>query len=490
MPATLAWNLEMSAPPTVAIIGRPNVGKSTLFNRLTGRRTALVSDMPGLTRDRRMETAELLGTLVNVTDTAGLEEAASGSIPSRMRAQSEQAVIDADLVLFVIDARDGVTPADEKFAQIVRKAGRPTILVANKCEGRKGDDGFYEAFSLGLGQPVAISAEHGEGIGELEHDIIAALGLEVGPAAAKGETGEGQEAVDEVRAIRIAVVGRPNAGKSTLINALLGEDRMITGPEPGLTRDAIESDFTWRGRAMRLVDTAGLRRKSRIRERAEKLSASDAVRALKFSEVVIVLIDAENPFEHQDLTIAAMVAEEGRAIVIAVNKWDLVADKQSRLKELKEMVGEKLAQVPGVPVVTVSALAEKGLDMLMAAVVEAHTVWNKRVPTSQLNQWLEDAVGRHPPPAVRGRRVRIRFITQPSARPPTFIAFTTRPEAIPKSYHRYMLNSLRETFGLPGTPVRLNLRKGDNPYSGRSSGGGRGSGGAKTTGGAGRRWRV
>ncbi len=483
----------MSETPTVAIIGRPNVGKSTLFNRLTGRRTALVSDMPGLTRDRRMETAELLGVAINVTDTAGLEEAASGSIPSRMRAQSEQAVMDADLVLFVIDARDGVTPADEKFAQIVRKAGRPTILVANKCEGRKGDDGFYEAFSLGLGQPVAISAEHGEGVGELEREVIAALGLEIAPVSRAGDGDEDESVFDpDARAIRIAVVGRPNAGKSTLINALLGEDRMITGPEPGLTRDAIESDFTWRGRAMRLVDTAGLRRKSRIKERAEKLSASDAVRALKFSEVVIVLIDAESPLEHQDLTIAAMVADEGRAIVIAVNKWDLVADKQSRQQELKEMVSEKLAQVPGVPVVTVSALAEKGLDKLMTAVVEAHRVWNKRVPTSQLNQWLEDAIGRHPPPAVRGRRIRIRYITQPSARPPTFIAFTTRPEAIPTSYLRYMLNSLRNSFGLPGTPVRLNLRKGDNPYSGRSSGGGRSSASNKATGGGagGRRRRA
>ena len=474
----------MTETPTVAIIGRPNVGKSTLFNRLTGRRSALVSDMPGLTRDRRLETADIQGVTVKLTDTAGLEEAPTGSIPARMRAQSEQAVETADLVLFVIDARDGITPADEKFAAIVRKAGRPTILVANKCEGRKGDDGFYEAFSLGLGQPVAISAEHGEGIGELERDIVAALGLEPAIAPARGEEGAtpgdvGDGESGDQRPVRIAVVGRPNAGKSTLINALLGEERMITGPEPGLTRDAIETDFTWQGRQMRLVDTAGLRRKSRITERAEKLSASDAVRALKFAEVVIVLIDAERAFEHQDLTIASMVADEGRAIVIAVNKWDLVAEKQSRMKELKEMVADKLAQVPGVAIVTVSALAEQGLDKLMAAVVEAHRVWNKRVPTSQLNTWLEDAIGRHPPPAVRGRRLKVRYITQPSARPPTFIAFMTRPEALPKSYLRYLLNSLRETFGLPGTPVRLNLRKGENPYSGRSSSGGRGSGRAR-----------
>ena len=470
----------MTDQPIVAIIGRPNVGKSTLFNRLAGRRTALVSDMPGLTRDRRLEAADIQGHMVNLTDTAGLEEAPSGSIPARMRAQSEQAVQEADLVLFVIDARDGITPADEKFAAIVRKAGRPTILVANKCEGRKGDDGFYEAFSLGLGQPVAISAEHGEGIGELERDVIAALGLEAASTAgfapdASSEGGAGGYEVDQ-RAIRIAVVGRPNAGKSTLINALLGEERMLTGPEPGLTRDAIETDFTWQGREMRLLDTAGLRRKSRITERAEKLSASDAVRALRFAEVVIVLIDAEHALEHQDLTIASLVADEGRAIVIAVNKWDLVIEKQRRLKRLKEMVSEKLAQIPGVAIVTVSALAEQGVDKLMAAVVEAHRVWNKRVPTAQLNAWLEDAIGRHPPPAVRGRRLRIRYITQPSARPPTFIAFSTRPEALPNSYVRYLLNSLRETFGVPGTPIRLNLRKGDNPYSGRARGSARGRG--------------
>jgi GTPase len=451
-------------PPVIAIVGRPNVGKSTLFNRLTARRTALVSDTPGLTRDRREGEAVLGGHAVTLIDTAGLEEAAATSITARMRAQSETAIGKADLVVFVLDARDGVVPADAAFAQVVREAGRPVVLVANKSEGRAGDEGFYEAFQLGLGEPVAISAEHGEGIGELVETLLAALGLT--PASKRvSSDAEAGEPDAQARPIRVAIVGRPNSGKSTLVNALLGEERMITGPEPGLTRDAVATDFLWNGRPVRLFDTAGLRRKARITEKAEKLSASDAVRAIRFAEVVVVLMDAQNALEHQDLTIADLVEEEGRAMVAAVNKWDLVADKQRTLKSLRETLTMRLAQVPGVPLVTLSALSGRGLDRLEAAVFAAYARWNRRVPTPQLNRWLAEALERHAPPAARGRRIKLRYLTQPSARPPTFVAFCSQPEALPKAYLRYLTNSLRETFDLPGVPIRLKLRKGDNPYA-------------------------
>lgn len=488
----LRYNIPMTANITedsiIAIVGRPNVGKSTLFNRLVGRRSALVSDMPGLTRDRRQGRAEVGGHKVMLVDTAGLEEAGAGSIPARMREQSEQAIFEADLVLFVIDARDGVTPADKQFAGIVHRAGRPAVLVANKCEGRQGIDGFYEAFELGLGDPVAISAEHGEGIGELHCDILAALGLKPAYTTAKRRGSEpvdrtgtaseiGQEkdrdqrteaeteAELQLRPMRIAIVGRPNAGKSTLVNALLGEERMITGPEPGLTRDSIASDFTWAGRQLRLFDTAGLRRKSRIQEKAEKLSATDSMRAIRFAEVVILMVDAAMPLEHQDLTIADHIIKEGRALVVAINKWDAVENKQQVSKDVRRIVDDRLAQVPGVPVVQISALAERGLDKLMNAALGAHEVWNRRIGTADLNRWLHEAVARHMPPAARGRRIRIRYMTQPSTRPPTFVAFCSQPDDLPQSYSRYLLNSLRDTFNLPGTPVRLNMRKGDNPYA-------------------------
>ena len=453
-------------PPTIAIVGRPNVGKSTLFNRLTARHVALVSDMPGLTRDRREGAAEIAGHKVKLVDTAGLEEAAPGTIAARMRAQSETAIAQADLVLFLLDARDGVMPADSAFARVVRSSGRPVILVANKCEGRAGAEGFYEAFQLGLGEPIAISAEHGEGIADLNEAILAALALEP-QRKRRGDGGGEPEGAGKSHAIRIAVVGRPNSGKSTLVNALLGEDRMITGPEPGLTRDAVATDFAWANRPLRIFDTAGLRRKARIAEVAEKLSTSDAVRAIRFAEVVVVVVDAEHPFEHQDLTIADLVAEEGRALVIAVNKWDLVVDKHKKLAELREMAEERLAQVAGVPVVAISALAGRGLDKLMAAVLRSYETWNRRVSTPELNRWLGEALERHAPPAAKGRRIKIRFITQPSARPPTFVAFCARAEALPKAYLRYLINSLRAAFDLPGVPIRFKLRKGDNPFAGK-----------------------
>ncbi|MEL6299444.1 MAG: ribosome biogenesis GTPase Der [Pseudomonadota bacterium] len=462
--------------PQVAIVGRPNVGKSTLFNRLTGRRTALVSDMPGLTRDRRTGTALIAEREVLMVDTAGLEDAPRGTIPDRMRAQSEAAIEDADLILFVMDARAGLTPADELFADIVRRADRPTLLVVNKCEGNKGREGFYESYSLGLGEPFAVSAEHGEGLADLDDAIGAAL-AEIAPLPdasdedgdAAGEDEDYAKHGTPERPIRLAIVGRPNAGKSTLVNALLGEERMIVGPEPGLTRDSISSAFKWEGRdgpvSFELFDTAGLRRKSRINETAEKLSASDAIRAVRFAEIVVLLVSAENPLEHQDLTIADHVAGEGRALIVAVNKWDLVTDKQARIAEIRKAIEMRMSNVAGIAVVPISALAERGLEKLLAAAMATYATWNKRVSTPDLNRWLAEAVARHAPPAVSGRRVRIRYITQPTARPPTFVAFTSQPQALSGSYQRYLINSLREAFDLPGVPVRLNLRKGDNPYA-------------------------
>jgi GTP-binding protein len=455
----------MPSKPLIAIIGRPNVGKSTLFNRLTGKRSALVSDMPGLTRDRREEGAEIGGHAMTLVDTAGLEEGKRGSIAERMRQQTETALGEADVVLFLLDAREGVTSDDKVFARLVRAAGRPVIVVANKCEGRAGEEGFYAAFELGFGEPVAISAEHGEGLGELVTDMLAALGLSesYGDKEAKGD----EEGPKLDRPIRVAIVGRPNAGKSTLVNALLGEDRMITGPEPGLTRDAVASDLEWSGRKVRLYDTAGLRRKAKVTGTAEKLSASDAIRAINFAEVVVLLVDAERPFEHQDLTIGDLVTQEGRALVVAVNKWDLVEDKQKTLKELRETLADRLSQVPGLTLVPVSAMSGRGLERIGPAVLAAYESWNRRVSTADLNRWLEEALGRHSPPAVSGRRIKIRYMTQVSARPPTFVAFCSRPEGLPKSYLRYLTNSLRQAFKLPGVPLRLNLRKGENPYAKR-----------------------
>ena len=451
--------------PVVAIVGRPNVGKSTLYNRLTGKRTALVSDLPGLTRDRREGSAELWGHPYRLFDTAGLEESVAGSIAARMRAQTEIAIADADLVLFVIDARAGLTPADQEFARVVRNSGRPSLLVTNKCEGAKGDEGFYDAFRIGLGEPVAISAEHGEGLGDLAAAMFKKLGL-TDESPIEGDMEHEGDAVDDpTRPIKVAIVGRPNAGKSTLVNALLGEDRMIVGPEPGLTRDAVASDVTWGGRKLQLFDTAGLRRKARVEELAEKLANGDTVRAIRFAEVVVLMIDAERGIEHQDLTIASMVLDEGRALVIALNKWDVIEAKQKVLKDLRETIDLKLAQAPGMQSVTLSALGERGLDKLMPAVFSTYDTWNRRISTPILNRWLKEVVDRHPPPAVSGRRIKLRYMTQPSARPPTFVAFCSRPEVMPTSYVRYLVNSLRETFKMPGVPIRFNLRKGENPYA-------------------------
>jgi GTP-binding protein len=447
-------------PLTIAIVGRPNVGKSTLFNRLLRRRLALVDDQPGLTRDRREAEARIGSRDVVLIDTAGFEDAKEG-LSARMRAQTEAAIAQADLVLFLIDARTGIVPADEIFVEIVRTSGKPVLLVANKSEGRAAEAGLYEAFSLGLGEPLAVSAEHDLGIGDLTVAIEAAAESRGGPAS-ELDPAETEDA--EPHALRIAVVGRPNVGKSTLVNALFGEERMITGPEAGITRDSISVPLEWRGTQIRLFDTAGLRRKMKVEGRPEELAVSDAIRAIRFAEVVVLLLDAERPFEKQDLQIADLVYEEGRAVVVAVNKWDLVNQPQSRLHELREACQRLLPQLKGVALVPVSALSGKGTDALMRAVIAANEVWNRRVPTNPLNRWLKEAVEAHPPPAVSGRRIKIRYITQTKARPPTFVAFCSRPRAIPDSYMRYLLNSLRETFDLPGVPIRLLWRKGANPY--------------------------
>jgi GTP-binding protein len=449
-------------PFTIAIVGRPNVGKSTLFNRLAGKRLALVDDQPGLTRDRREADTELGTTAVRLIDTAGLEHGDAG-LTARMREQTVAAIKQADLVVFLIDARAGIVAADEIFAELVRASGKPVILAANKCEGRAAEPGLYEAFSLGLGEPLPISAEHALGIGELSDAIQQAASSQDGGAQIEEAPGEEDEGT--AHPLRIAVVGRPNVGKSTLVNTILGEERLITGPEAGITRDAIAVDLERQGRALRLFDTAGLRRKMRMEGTAEGLSVGDTLRAIRFAEVVVLLLDAERPFEKQDLQIADLIFEEGRALVIAVNKWDLVRAPQARLAELRETCERLLPQIKGVAFVPVSALTGKGIDKLLCAVLAADALWNKRLPTHALNQWLREAVETHSPPAVSGRRIKLRYITESNARPPTFVLFCSRPKALPDSYVRYLVNSLRETFDLPGVPIRLHLRKGENPYA-------------------------
>jgi GTP-binding protein len=456
---------------TVAIVGRPNVGKSTLFNRLAGKRLALVDDRPGVTRDRREGQARLGDLAFTVIDTAGLEEAAPEGLARRMQEQTEAAIAAADAVLFLIDARAGSTPDDRAFANIVRRSGKPAIVVANKSEGRAGEAGALEAYELGLGEPVAISAEHGEGLADLYQALRLALpdatafAADAEPRAA--ESDDASTAAKPTAPIRIAVVGRPNCGKSTLVNRLLGEERLLTGPEAGTTRDAIAVDVTWQGRRFRVHDTAGLRRRSRIEEKLEKLSVADALNAVRFAEVVVLLIDAERPFEEQDLRIADLIEREGRALVIGMNKWDLIERHPGAIKKLREDTDHWLPQVKGVPAIAVSGLTGEGLDRLMLAVVDAHAVWNKRVGTSALNRWLADVVASHPPPAVSGRRIRLDYVTQPKSRPPSFVLFLSRADAVPDAYRRYLVNNLRESFDLPGTPIRLTLREKKNPYAKR-----------------------
>ena len=445
-----------------AIVGRPNVGKSTLFNRLVGRKLALVDNQPGVTRDRREGEARIGELAFTLVDTAGLDLGDEHSLAERMRAQTETAVAEADVSLFMIDMRDGVTAVDRHFAQRLRRSGKPVVLLANKTEGRAGRERLNEAYELGLGEPIAVSAEHGEGLDELydalrTFDTAPETDIEAEPETAAGE-----------RPIRLAIVGQPNAGKSTLVNAMLGEERMLTSAEPGTTRDAIATELSHRGRDFRIWDTAGLRKKARVAEKLEKLSVADALRAIRFSEVVVLLIDATVPFEKQDLQIADLVAEEGRGLVIALNKWDLVDDKASRRRELMQDLKETLTQVSGVALVTVSALQKNGLDRLLDEVLKAYEAWNKRVATAALNRWLAAAVERHAPPAPGGRRIKMRYMTQANARPPTFVIFCSNADDVPRSYVRYLVNGLRSDFGFEGVPIRLNLRQGRNPYAGRS----------------------
>jgi GTPase len=447
---------------TIAIVGRPNVGKSTLFNRLVGRRLALVDDRPGVTRDRREGEGRLGDLEFKVVDTAGLEESPPDSLTGRMRTQTETAMSQADAIFFMIDARSGPTPVDRDFANMVRKAGKPTVLVANKMEGTAGEPGRLEAYSLGLGEPIPLSAEHNEGLADLYDALRVALpeqtAQQIETAAAPSGT----------HPIRVAIVGRPNAGKSTLVNRLIGEERLLTGPEAGITRDAIAVDLDWQGQKFRLFDTAGLRRRSRIDEKLEKLSVADALNAVRFAEVVVVLLDVDQAFEEQDQRIVDLAEQEGRAIVIAVNKWDLKEQKTGAISKLREQAEEKLRQLPGVPLVAVSALTGEGLERLMPAIIAAYEVWNKRIPTSALNRWFEHAISAHPPPAVSGRRLKLNYITQAKARPPSFVLFCTRADALPDAYKRYLTNSLRESFELPGTPIRLTLREKANPFRGRA----------------------
>ncbi len=481
-----AASLENPPTFTVAIVGRPNVGKSTLFNRLVGRRSALVHDRPGVTRDRRTGRAELVGLVFTVIDTAGYEESAADTLESRMREQTQRAVTEADVALLLIDARAGITPLDEQFATLLRKSKTPVVLIANKCEGRGGQEGLYDAFRLGLGEPVAVSAEHGEGLDGIYH-VLAPFGPkrktdddydaayddidEDAPFADEiitPDEGESDEIVDEVdplRPLQLAIIGRPNTGKSTLINRLLGDERLLTGPEPGVTRDAISVDWSYKGRPIRFVDTAGVRRRVKVTDAVEKLSVGETFEAIKLAEVVVLVLDAEAVLDKQELTLARYVVEEGRALVIALNKWDVVKDKNAALQMLSDKLQTSLTQVRGVPTVSISGKTGQRVDTLMNEVLRVHQLWNRRVPTAALNRWLAVATQAHPPPlSMHKLRVKLRYMTQAKTRPPTFVVFSTRPMDLPLAYERYLVNGIRDNFGLDGVPIRLHLRKPSNPY--------------------------
>ncbi len=440
---------------TVAIVGRPNVGKSTLFNRLVGRRAAIVDPTPGVTRDRREGEARLADLRFRVIDTAGLEDAAAATLEAAMRAQTERALADADVALFVIDARAGLTPLDRHFAAWLRRHHAKVILAANKAEGRAGEAGALDAFALGLGEPIQISAEHGEGMTEL-YDALKPL---VAAAAGVENAAEGEGAV-----LHLAILGRPNVGKSTLVNRLVGEERVLTGPEPGVTRDAVSIEWRWAGRPVRLVDTAGIRRRARVTEALERAAVADALHAIRYADVVVLVLDGTAPMERQDLTIARQAAEEGRALVVAANKWDAVAEPQAARRAIAERLEDSLAQVKGVPVVPLSALTGDGIGRLMRAVLASDRAWNKRLPTGPLNRWLDGMSARHAAPTAAGRPVKPRYITQVKARPPTFALFVNRPDDVEESYLRYLANGLRETFDLPGVPIRILPRRGKNPF--------------------------
>jgi GTP-binding protein len=468
----------MSAPrkPEVVIIGRPNVGKSTLFNRLVGKKLALVDDQPGVTRDRRMGDADIAGLHFTVVDTAGWEDEDELSLPGRMRKQTEASLAGADAALFVVDARAGLTPLDEEIARYLREQSVPVVLVANKAEGSAGEGGVLEAYALGLGEPVALSAEHGEGIADLFGGLWPIIGAKAeewdeAQDAARAETAAMDEEDRPSGPLKLAIVGRPNAGKSTLINRLLGEDRLLTGPEAGITRDSIAIDWQWTDpksgevRDIRLIDTAGMRKKRNVTEKLEKLSVADARRAVDFAEVVVLLLDATQGLEHQDLKIASLVLEEGRALMIAINKWDVAEDASKLFNGIRGALDEGLAQVKGLPLIAVSAKTGKGLDQMLGAAFELRDSWSKRVPTSALNRWFDDALEANPPPAPGGKRIKLRYITQAGTRPPRFVIFGSRLDLLPKSYERYLVNGIRAKLGFDAVPVRVTLKSPKNPYA-------------------------